>query len=102
MILLFLFALLQSKPIHLWKLKESNFDKAREQYPVVILFRATEPEDIEADEQLHTEFNKSLANLEQYGVNAAVLSCNNAPKVCKNLGIKDESILKYFSFVLLI
>ena len=99
LVLLFYFISTYSKPIHVWKLKENNFERAREQYPIVILFRATEPEDPEEDEMLNTQFNASLNGLEEYGVNAAVLQCKHAPKVCKNLGIREESVIKYYSFV---
>lgn len=83
------------KPIKIWKLKDSNFEKAKEQYPLVVNFFRTDDEE---SSSYKIALNESLSGLEKTGINVASFDCQQFPKTCKRYNIKSTPILMLFKF----
>ena len=86
-----------TKPVKVWKLKDSSFERAKEQYPLVLFFHTYETD--EDDEQFYKEFLKTTESLEIFGINAAEINCSVSRKTCKSHHIPERSQVRYFRFV---
>lgn len=86
----------ESIPVKLWKLKDSNLDKARDQSPIIILFQKNDTNGT----LFHDGLKEAIKRMEKFGVNAGEINCTEYARACKNKGVKKNSVLRYYPFVL--
>ena len=85
----------ESRPIKLWKLNDKNFQKARDQSPILILFSKANSTN---STLLLEGMKEALPRMEQFGINAAEINCTLYPKLCKNHGVKHPPLLRFYPF----